>query len=57
MQCFNCHYNIGGLRCVIHEQINLHNEYCDDYKEIRMGLYPKSVHIGHDVSYDGDVNE
>lgn len=55
MQCFNCYYNIGGLQCVIHEQINLHNEYCNDYTETRIRLYPKPTHIGYDVNYDGDI--
>ena len=53
-QCFNCHYNLGGLRCAIHGQINLHNEYCNDYEEMRIRLYPKPTHIGYDVKYDGD---
>ena len=54
MQCFKCHYNIGGLHCAIHGQINLYNEYCNDYEEIRIRLYPKPEHIGYDVEYDGD---
>ena len=55
MQCFNCHYNIGGLQCAIHGQINLRNEYCNDYTEMRIRLYPKPIHIGYDIEYDGDV--
>ena len=53
-QCFNCHYNLGGLHCAIHGQINLHNEYCNDYEETKIRLYPKPIHIGYDVKYDGD---
>lgn len=44
-ECFNCHYNLGGLHCAIHEQINLHGEYCKDYEERRIRY----------VKYDGDV--
>lgn len=56
MQCFNCHYNIDGLQCVIHGQINFHNEHCNEYTETMIRLYPKPIHIGYDVKYDGDVD-
>ena len=53
MKCFKCHYNIGGLRCAIHGQINLH-EHCNEYTKTRIRLYPKPIHIGYD-KYDGDM--
>ena len=55
VQCINCHYNLGGLQCVIHGQINFHNEYCNDYEEMRVRLYPEPIYIGYDVKYDGDA--